>query len=275
MYVGAGSSFRSAADLEALSFAGTVLGMYLERKRLEETVAKSEAAQEADRLKANLILSVSHSLKTPLAAVTAVVTNLQVAAAETLSQDAVRDLRFAERDLSLLNERISDILDLSRLESDGWRPNEDWNDVGEVCLSALSSFEDSARARIVWAVPGTLPPVRFDFVQIARVLHHLLENALAYSDASVSIGASVGDDGCRIWVEDSGSGVDPAERDSIFETFRRGRAAGATQGTGLGLAIARRIVDSHDGRILIQDVAPHGARFVVELPRGGVHPADA
>jgi two-component system sensor histidine kinase KdpD len=239
-------------------------------------VARSEAAQEADRLKANLISSVSHSLKTPLAAVTAVVTNLQVASAGTLPEEAIRDLGSAERDLRLLNERIGDILDLSRLETESWRPNVDWNDVGEVCLSAVSTFDDVTRARIAWAVPSSLPPVRFDFVQMVRVLHHLLENALAYSDgAPVTIGASVDDGRCRIWVEDSGPGVDPGEHDSIFETFRRGRAAGATQGTGLGLAIARQIVDSHGGRILIEDVTPHGARFVVELPEGGGQPDDA
>lgn len=273
MYVGPSSSEQAAADLEALSFAGKVLGMYLERRRLEETVARSEAAQEADRLKANLISSVSHSLKTPLAAVTAVVTNLQFASAATLPEEAIRDLRCAERDLGVLNDRISDILDLSRLETESWRPNEDWNDVGEVCLSAVSTFDDLARARIIWAVPSSLRPVRFDFVQIVRVLHHLLENALAYSDgAPVAIGASVDQDLCRIWVEDSGPGVDPGERDSIFETFRRGRAAGATQGTGLGLAIAQQVVDSHEGRILIEDVTPRGARFVVELPREGVRP---
>ncbi len=276
MYVGPGTAAQRAGDLEALSFAGKVLGMYLERKRLEEAVARAEAIREGDRLKANLITSVSHSLKTPLAAVTAAVTNVQVSSAGTLSREALGDLSSAERDLKVLNERIGDVLDLSRLETESWRPNVDWNDIGEVCLSAVSTFTDEQRERITWAVPGSLPPVRFDFVQIVRVVHHLLENALAYSGAEpVTIGASVDDERCRIWVEDSGPGVDPGEREAIFETFRRGRASGGTQGTGLGLAIARQIVDSHGGRILIEDVVPRGARFVVELPRGGVPDDDA
>jgi len=84
----------------------------------------------------------------------------------------------------------------------------------------------------------------------------------------VTIGARAWNDGVRMWVEDRGPGIAQEERDAVFEKFYRGsRASGrAPSGTGLGLAITREIVRSHGGTIRVEDVTPHGARFVIALP---------
>ena len=72
----------------------------------------------------------------------------------------------------------------------------------------------------------------------------------------------------RLWIEDAGPGIPAGERERIFEKFYRGAAASqAPSGTGLGLAITAEIVRYHGGRIWIEEAQPHGARFVMALPR--------
>ncbi|HEY5490835.1 MAG TPA: HAMP domain-containing sensor histidine kinase, partial [Gemmatimonadaceae bacterium] len=106
---------------------------------------------------------------------------------------------------------------------------------------------------------------------LTRVIQSILENALLYAEeCPVTVGARGWNQGVRLWIEDQGPGVPPDEHDAVFEKFYRGRRAGgyAPSGTGLGLAIAREIVRSHGGTIRIEDVVPHGARFVITLPSG-------
>ena len=85
----------------------------------------------------------------------------------------------------------------------------------------------------------------------------------------VTVGASPSKGTVRVWVADHGPGIDAEEKQRIFEKFYRGRAASSVPtGTGLGLAIAREIVAAHGGTLTVEDVGPHGARFVMTLPTG-------
>ena len=243
---------------------------FLERRRLESSAASAEALREADRLKSTLISSVSHELKTPLAAITATVTSMlegDLAWDEATVHD---ELQAVVSDLSRLNDSIGALLDLSRLKADAWTPQRDWYELGEILGNVLNKLPSGERRRIAFAIPDDLPPLHVDFQQWQQALLHLIENALAYSppDTPITIGALHTPRETRIWVEDSGPGVKAAERERIFEQFYRGAtAATAPSGTGLGLAITGEIVRFHGGRIWVEDVQPHGARFVIALPR--------
>jgi hypothetical protein len=83
----------------------------------------------------------------------------------------------------------------------------------------------------------------------------------------VRVGAEATVREVRMWVEDEGPGLSPEERQRVFDKFYRGKSAAATPGTGIGLAITSEIVGFHGGRIWVEDVVPHGARFAVTLPR--------
>ena len=117
--------------------------------------------------------------------------------------------------------------------------------------------------------------VDVDFEQMKRAVQNLLENALLHGgdDGDVTVGARGWNEGVRLWIEDQGPGVPPDEHEAVFEKFYRGRPSGerVVSGTGLGLAIAREIVHAHRGAISIEDVKPHGARFVIVLPVGPPH----
>jgi signal transduction histidine kinase len=133
----------------------------------------------------------------------------------------------------------------------------------------LNKLPDAQRRRVTFAVPEDLPPLYVDFQQWSQALQHLLENALMYAPAetTVTVGAISTPRETRIWVEDQGPGVPMSERERIFEQFYRGEtAATAPSGTGLGLAITAEIVRTSGGRIWVEDVQPHGARFVIAIP---------
>ena len=129
-------------------------------------------------------------------------------------------------------------------------------------------------------LPEESPIVYVDFLQMTRVLQSLLENALLYAgDATpVTVGARGWNEGTRLWVEDQGPGVPRRRtRGGVREVLSRPhrRRAGDLRHRGLGLAITREIVRSHGGSIGLEDVKPHGARFVIALPAMPARPDDS
>lgn len=243
---------------------------FRERRRLQHVANQAAALHEADRLKSAFVSSVSHELKTPLASITATITSLLEGDVEWESYMVRRELEAISDDLVRLNSSISSLLDLSRLESNAWQPQRDWYEIGEIIGSAVERIPKKQRDRINFSVPDDLPPICVDFPQWTRAIQNLLENALIYSDPDqpVLIGASADSVDIRLWVEDRGPGVASEEKSKVFNKFYRGKAsAKVPSGTGLGLAITWEIVRSHDGKIWVTNVEPHGARFIISLPR--------
>ena len=259
----------TADDGRLLAAVSNLAAASLERQRLEAEASHAEALREADRLKSTLVSSVSHELKTPLAAATARVTGL-VDEGESCDATRVRDeLVAVAEDLSRLNDSIGDLLDLSRLESDTWQPRFEPHDLRDILGTVLARLPAVQRDRLRFDLSDDLPEVLADHAQLARALSNLVENALVYSPAvgEVTVGARPYGDAVRIWVQDAGPGVPDSEKVRVFEKFYRGAAsASVPSGTGLGLAIAREIVRTHDGNLRVEDVVPQGARFVLTIP---------
>jgi two-component system sensor histidine kinase KdpD len=263
---------REPPDPDLLVAIANLVAASFERQRLESEAARASALAEADRLKSTLVSSLSHELKTPLAAATARVTGL-LEEGEGCDVARVREeLTAVAEDLTRLDASIGDLLDLSRLESDAWRPHFELQEVGDVLGTVRSRLSAEQRNRVSFSLAEDLPPVCCDFAQLARALANLVENAIAYTPPGtpVVVSAAVADGEVRIAVEDRGPGVAAPEKDAVFDKFYRGSAsASAPGGTGLGLAITREIVRSHDGRLWVEDAEPNGARFVVALPMTG------
>jgi two-component system sensor histidine kinase KdpD len=259
----------TAHEAQLLVSTANLAAAFLERQRLQVTACKAEMLQEVDTLKTTLVSSVSHELKTPLAAITATVTNLladDVAWTVTEMRDQLRPV---EGNLERLHDNIGALLDVARLESQVWKTQFDRYELDEVIDSVLEKLQEAERTRVELVIPDEFPSLMVDCRQLARALQHLLENALVYapSDAVVRFGALATAREIRLWVEDSGPGIPPEEQQRIFEKFYRGTNSGISpQGTGLGLAIAAEIVRFHQGRLWVEDVQPHGARFVMTLP---------
>ena len=256
-------------DARPLVAVANQAAAFLERKRLQSTAVQADALREADRLKSTLMSSVSHELKTPIASIAATVSNLASEDVEWDMEKVRPELASMQEDIDRLTASINALLDLSRLESAAWEPKKEWFDLADVLLSAVSKVPQKQKSRVEVSLPDSLPMICVDFVQMARAIENLLTNALAYSpqDSQVRMSASVDESLLRIWVEDQGLGIRPDEREKIFEKFYRGESSTRyASGTGLGLAVTREIVRFHGGRIWVEDVIPHGARFVILLP---------
>ena len=264
-----GAPFAAHEEQVLLSIAH-MAAAFVERELLSSAAAQADAIREAARLKTTLVSSVSHELKTPLASITAAITSMTESDIEWQPEAVRHELEAVGEDLDRLNSSIAELLDLSRLEAGAWEPRQEWWDLGEIIGTTLSKLTDAQRRRIVLNVPGDLPAIRVDYAQLARALQNLVENALAYtpSAAAVEIGAALTPDQVEVWVKDEGPGLSPLDRKNAFEKFYRGSAAAAVpSGTGLGLTITREIVHFQGGRIRVDDVQPHGACFVISLPR--------
>jgi signal transduction histidine kinase len=177
------------------------------------------------------------------------------------------ELIAVEANLDRLDATIGDLLDLSRLENDAWRPQFELQELGEILSTMLSHLPAPSEERVSVTLPSAAVTVRADFRQIERALRNVVENALKYSDQEVRVSVRTEGQMVVIGVEDRGPGIPPSERERVFEPFFRGSAVrGEASGTGLGLAIAREIVAAHHGAVRIEDSQPHGTRLVISLP---------
>jgi two-component system sensor histidine kinase KdpD len=255
--------------LEALSRQAT---SSLERARLAEEAQQARVAMEAERLRSTLLSSVSHDLRTPLATITGAASSLLQDA--SLGEDARRELEEAiQEEAGRLNRLVTNLLDMTRLESGSLRLNRDWHSLEELVGSALARLEPGLKGRPVHvSVPADLPLVPVDGVLIEQALVNLVDNAVKYTDAAspITIGAKAADGTLTVEVADEGPGLPPGAEERVFEKFYR--AASGPRGFGLGLPICRAIVTAHGGTIRAERRDPRGTSFRFTLPLGDTPP---
>ena len=193
-------------------------------------------AVEQERLRSTLLSSVSHDFRTPLAAITGAVTCLQEERA--LDADTRGDLEQTIREeAERLDRLVTNLLDMTRLESGAVELRRDWDSVEEVIGSALARVEGRLGARrLDTAIAADLPLVRIDAGLVEQVLVNLLENALKHTPEGTGIRVAARRDGSdvAVAVEDEGPGLPPGQEEKVFEKFYRG--AGPEGSFGLGLA---------------------------------------
>jgi signal transduction histidine kinase len=224
------------------------------------------ALRESDRLKTTILRSVSHDLRSPITAIMAA----GEASASTKIQDDQR-----RRDLAgvivgeagRLSTLVEKLLDVARLEGGVAVPQRISCSVEEIVEAALERMP-GAESSFTVASDSVLPDVWADAAQLERALANLLDNSKRYANGSpVRVTIESETDLVIVRIADNGPGVDPAERERIFEPFYRGRSNGVQHrtGAGLGLAIARGFIEANGGRVRVEPDGP-GAIFRVELP---------
>jgi len=224
-------------------------------------------AAERDSLR-RFVADASHELRTPITALKNFNTLLQGAAAGD-PQVQAEFLAESQRQLERLEWITHNLLDLSRLDAGLAALDLADHDAQEMVREAAAAFKVQAQEKNVTLAVRESPsplPVRCDRERIESALFNLLDNALKFTPAGgeVEIGAQQADEGVRLWVQDSGPGIAPADRERIFERFYRGPHADA-QGVGLGLAIVRSIVQAHGGCVTVESEPGTGSRFAIHL----------
>ena len=246
----------------------------LEQARLAEEERAAAVARESDRLKSALLSSVSHDLRTPLAGIKAAASSLLQTDVAWSEEDRALFARDIDSEADRLTRLVSNLLDLSRIEAGAIVPDKEWEDLAELADRVIRRLEPRLDGHpVVRDIPTALPPVRLDAVQIEQVLTNLIENAAKYSlsGAPITVAASVDEHGpglaLRLAVSDEGPGIQPSERERIFDKFYRiAGSARRASGTGMGLAIVKGLVEAHGGRIVVEAAANrvgHGSAFTV------------
>lgn len=261
-----GSAMRSEDHQLLVAFANQ-LAVAVDRQDRAEQQARARALEESDRLKTALVSSVSHELKTPLAAIKASVTTLLGEHPEPQAR-LRRDLAESiNRETDRLTRLVSNLLDMSRLEAGALRPQLEWASIADVVADVLDRMEPIMHDRDVQVeIPEDIPAVRMDFVQISQVLTNLLDNAVRYSQPGtpIRVAVSLARDQLRVTVFNEGDPLPDDELDKLFEKFYR--LSPASGGIGLGLSIVRGIVEAHGGRVWAENVGRRGVAVTFTLP---------
>ena len=243
----------------------------VERSRLADTLNSARVAAESDKLRAALLNSVSHDLRTPLVSIIGAAsvladgeTAVTGADAKTLAQTALEEARRLDR-------TVQNLLDMTRLGHGALKPKAIPVDVRDIVGRVRADLKRVLAGHdIVVDVPRDASLLQIDPVLIGQALSNLLENAAKYAPAGTSITVALEARAGRglVSVTDQGAGVPEAERDRIFDIFHRaGRGDGAPSGTGLGLAIVKGMVEAHGGSVRVTTgPGGRGARFEMSLP---------
>ena len=245
--------------VRALSGGGAVLAMYdLTQVRRLETV------------RSDFVANVSHELRTPLTIIGGFVETLQ-------DDDVPPELRrqflgMTEANVQRMQRIVDDLLDLSRIESGGWRPAPVELDVVDVAADVMAPLEHRARDKGVQLVTDIAADARLvmcDPTAAGQILSNLAENALRHTTAgAVTLYTQREGEGVWMGVRDTGSGIPPEHLPRIFERFYRadpGRSREAG-GTGLGLSIVRHLAEAHNGRTKAESTVGVGSTIAVWLP---------
>ncbi len=243
----------------------------LERLGVAHAISEARMRSQTDQLREALIGSVSHELRTPLASILGAATVLSAApvlASEKKLQALVLDVRNeAER----LNNDIQNLLDASRISSDGIKPHIEWADPADIVNSAVERCRNRmSDRRIVLNLPHDLPLIHVDPVLVEQALVQIFDNAVKYSHAGsqITVAARARDGRMILSVSDEGAGLTATEQTKIWDRFARGeRLAATTSGSGLGLWIANAFIAANGGKInAVSDGPGKGTAMAIELP---------
>jgi two-component system sensor histidine kinase KdpD len=243
----------------------------IERVYLVEDLDRAKLAAETDRLRQALLTSISHDLKTPLAAILGSAGALRDLGASLAEADKAELLDTVIAESERLNRFIANLLDMTRLESGAVAPNLAPHDVGEIVGSALArASKILAGHRVEVALAADLPMLDLDAVLFEQILFNILDNAAKYAPAGSAIRLEGWREGAvlRLQVLDEGDGIPETDLERIFDKFYRARKSDTVRaGTGLGLAISRGFVEAMGGTITAGNRSDRaGAVFTLSMP---------
>lgn len=233
-----------------------------ERLHLEDEMRSISVLKERDRLRAALLSSIGHDLRTPLTGVTGAIEAIGVEHPDAAS------LPLARAELARLRRFLDNLVDMVRLDAGALNLVPEPIDLTDAVGGAVHDLKDMLRGHhIDFHVPANLPLVRAD----ARLLHHILINLLANavqhggSDGPITIAAQRTSDAILLTVRDQGPGLEPGTEAAIFETFTQGTGGDRRGGSGLGLAIVKGFAEALGIDVSASNDPDGGAAFTLAI----------
>ncbi len=254
-------------QLRLLETLATQAAIGIQNLRLRDEATRMEALKELDKLKTELLSTVSHELRSPLGRIKATVTSLLQQDVDWDEETRREMLASIVVDVDQLSELVSNLLDMSTIEAGMLRLDRDWVNMQDLIKRLGRRWRAAGTHDIRLDVPSRLPAVFVDERRVAQVLNNLVDNAMKFSPPGSRITVSARADGewLEMSVTDMGIGIEPEHIPRLFDRFYRG-AGSSCGGTGLGLSICKGLVEAHGGFITVQSRPGYGSKFTVRLP---------
>lgn len=244
------------------------------RINLSRELEQTRIQAEVEQLRSAMLSSVSHDLKSPLAAIMGAAESVSLLDRLLTPEDRGELMNMIWSESHRLDTYIQNLLDMTRLENGALKIERDWVSVDDLVGSAIGRLKRYFPTVHLEYVAVAEPPLLYvNPALLEQALFNIIENAVKYSpsDETVMIRVDSDSSSCRIVVEDRGPGIPAHLLDRIFDMFYViGEGDHRKHGTGIGLAICRGMINAHSGRVWAEQRNDGGTRFVVELPL--VHP---
>ena len=235
----------------------------------------NERLKELDQLKSKFVSDVTHELRTPISNISIYLEMVENALARLnrIPQRVKDFLKILRNETARLNDLITDVLDLSRMEQEVSRIQLeliDFNQIVDKIVEANRMMAEAKGLEIDFEAAEALPKLFADSRQLEQVCTNLIANAINYTQkGSVKVSTTLEDrEQCAFRVQDTGMGIGEDELNHLFDRFYRGRQASQSSipGTGLGLSITKEIIEAHNGRIDVESEIGVGTIISVYLP---------
>ncbi|HTV48659.1 MAG TPA: sensor histidine kinase KdpD [Phycisphaerae bacterium] len=268
------ADFSDPERLHLLEAFVNQTALALERAMLADEAQRAWERAEAEFIRNTLLSSVSHDLRTPLAAITGSATTLLESGEVVAPATRVELLHNIISEAEHMERFISNLLDMTRLESGGLQPRFELYPLGDIVASVLERFRQRTTHRKIQVnIRPDLPLLSVDGSLFEQVLINLLDNALEYTPESspITISADADDQQITIRFSDRGPGLPRDDPNRVFQKFYRSSTGDNHRGIGLGLTICRSIVELHHGTITARNLETGGAEFIITLPNPSHH----
>ena len=235
-------------------------------RQVEKITRLKEERANSVKLYNTILNSLSHELRTPIAAIIAATDNLQTNPNLTNIHRDQLVTEISKASLRL-NQQVENLLNISRLESGHIKPKNDWTDVVELVYDLVKRVEENNPARkIAISINQNLPLCAIDKGMLDQIIYNLLNNAAIHTapDSTIAISITQLVDLLQIEIEDNGAGFDNVDSREVFHKFSRTKNP-STSGSGLGLTIVKGFTEALGGTVELES-SERGSKFTVTIP---------
>ncbi|WP_456461139.1 PAS domain-containing hybrid sensor histidine kinase/response regulator [Lutibacter sp.] len=264
-------------DGEPVNFVGTIQDI-TERKQIEQELLKAKKeAEEGNRLKTEFLNNMSHEIRTPM--------NGIIGFSEMLTEENITEakrkyfINIIQNSGKQLLQIIDDILEISKLGTKQVKVIETKVCLNDVLLELFSVFDIKAKENntplyLKKSLSNEKSTVLIDKTKLIKILSNLLENALKFTNKGfIEIGYYLENEILKIYVKDTGVGIDSKNQKRIFDRFSQGdhKLSKKAGGLGLGLSIAKENTELLGGKISVQSKKGEGSTFIISIPYNPVN----
>lgn len=213
----------------------------------------------------DFVYIVSHDLKAPLRGISQLAQWIEEDISESVGEQTTEHLKLMHNRISRLEYLLDDLLTYSRIRGD--QADFSQVDVSELVKKLFLSLAPSDGFTL--NCPLKLPVITALFGPLEQVFHHLIHNSIKHHDkkhGTVSVTATIGDEGFEFMVSDDGPGINPEHHEKIFDVFSTLRPRDEVEGSGMGLAIVKKLLNKYHGKITIESGEGHGTKMTFTWP---------